>query len=72
MELEDQAWKAFTRYLKNDFKTLIYKKNRGDWRKAEIVVSTVQSLMVNNKYMVFSRPLISIWLYPMKPTVDQR
>lgn len=50
IELEDQAWKAFVRYLKNDYKTVIYKHHRDDWRKAEIVVSTVQSLLVNNKY----------------------
>lgn len=50
LELEDQAWRAFVEYLKNDFKTVIYKENRDDWRKAEIVVSTVQSLLFNNKY----------------------
>jgi len=47
LELEDQAWKNFVRYLKNDFRTVIYKENRDDWRKAEIVVSTVQSLQFN-------------------------
>jgi len=56
LELEDQAWKAFVRYLKNDYKTVIYKQNRDDWRKAEIVVSTVQSLLVNNKYMDLFSP----------------
>lgn len=50
LELETQAWKAFVRYLKNDYTTVIYKENRDDWRKAEIVVSTVQSLQFNNKY----------------------
>ena len=50
LELENQAWKAFVRLLKNDFRTVIYKENRDDWRKAEIVVSTVQSLQFNNKY----------------------
>ncbi len=44
LELEDQAWKNFVRYLKNDFTCVIYKEKRDDWRKAEIVVSTVQSL----------------------------
>ena len=29
---------------------MVYKENQNDWRKAEIVVSTVQSLMHNNKY----------------------
>jgi len=50
LELETQAWKAFVRLLKSDFRTVIYKENRDDWRKAEIVVSTVQSLQFNNKY----------------------
>ena len=50
LELETQAWKAFVRLLKNDFRAVIYKENRDDWRKAEIVVSTVQSLQFNNKY----------------------
>ena len=50
LELENQAWKSFRRMLKNDYKTEIYKENRDDWRKAEIVVTTVQSLLFNNKY----------------------
>ena len=50
LELEDQANKAFISYLKNDYKSIIYKENRDDWRKAEIVVTTVQSLLFNNKY----------------------
>ncbi len=57
LELEDQAWKAFVEYLKNDFKTVIYKDNRSDWNHAEIVVTTVQSLLFNNKYQsLFPRP----------------
>lgn len=50
LELEDQAWKAFSKVLANDFKAVIYKENRDDWRHAEIVVTTVQSLLFNNKY----------------------
>ena len=50
LELEDQAWKNFVKWLKNDYKTVIYKDNRDDWKKAEIVVTTVQSLLFNNKY----------------------
>ena len=50
IELETQARKAFVRLLKNDFRTVIYKENRDNWRNAEIVVSTVQSLQFNNKY----------------------
>ena len=56
LELETQAWKAFVRLLKNDFRTVIYKENRDDWRKAEIVVSTVQSLQFNNKYRSLFSP----------------
>ncbi len=36
--------------MKNDFHTVIYKENRDDWQKAEIVITTVQSLLSNNKY----------------------
>ncbi len=55
LELEDQARKAFSRVLSADFQTVIYKENRDDWRRAEIVVTTVQSLLFNNKYQrVFS------------------
>ncbi len=50
LELEDQAKKAFNDLLSADFKTVIYKENRDDWRHAEIVVTTVQSLLFNNKY----------------------
>ena len=54
LELEDQANKAFVFLLKNDYKSTIYKENRDDWRKAEIVVTTVQSLLFNAKYKQFS------------------
>ena len=50
LELEDQAHKAFSFLLKNDFTSIIYKERRDDWRKAEIVVTTVQSLLFNDKY----------------------
>ncbi len=50
LELEDQAKKAFSALLSADYKTVIYKENRDDWRRAEIVVTTVQSLLFNNKY----------------------
>ena len=56
LELEDQAWKAFTAYLKNDYSTVIYKDRRDDWRKAEIVVTTVQSLLFNGKYQRLFSP----------------
>jgi len=50
LELEDQAKKAFTSLLSADFQTVIYKENRDDWSRAEVVVTTVQSLLFNNKY----------------------
>ena len=50
LELEDQAYKNFDKYLINDFKTVIFKENRDDWRKADIVVSTIQTFMRFNKY----------------------
>ena len=56
LELEDQAWKNFVKYLKNDCKSVIYKENLDDWNKAEIVVSTVQSLSFDNKYKKLFSP----------------
>lgn len=56
LELEDQAWKNFVAYLKADYTCKIYKENRDDWRSAEIVVSTVQSFLHNNKYRRIFKP----------------
>ena len=56
LELEDQAQKAFNTILKNDYKSVIYKENRDEWRGAEIVVTTVQSLLFNNKYQRLFSP----------------
>ena len=56
LELEDQAWKAFTNYLKPDYTTFIYKEHKSDWHKAEIVVTTVQSLTFDNKYSYLFSP----------------
>ena len=56
LELEDQAKKAFAALLSADFQTVIYKENRDDWRRAEIVVTTVQSLLFNNKYQRLFSP----------------
>lgn len=50
LELEVQADKAFKELLRNDFTSIIYKEQREDWRKADIVVTTVQSLLFNDKY----------------------
>ena len=56
LELEDQAKKAFSALLSADFQTVIYKESRDDWRRAEIVVTTVQSLLFNNKYQRLFSP----------------
>ena len=56
LELEDQGKKAFAALLSADFQTLIYKESRDDWRRAEIVVTTVQSLLFNNKFQRLFSP----------------
>ena len=56
LELEEQARKAFKALLANDYQTVIYKENRDDWQRAEIVVTTVQSLLFNNKYQRLFSP----------------
>jgi len=56
LELEDQAKKAFAAVLSADYQTVIYKEKRDDWRRAEIVVTTVQSLLFNNKYQKLFSP----------------
>ena len=56
LELEDQAKKSFAAVLSADYQTVIYKENRDDWQRAEIVVTTVQSLLFNNKYQKLFSP----------------
>lgn len=56
LELEEQARKAFVAYLSADFQTVVYKEKRDEWRRAEIVVTTVQSLLVGNKYLKLFSP----------------
>jgi type I restriction enzyme R subunit len=56
LELEDQAWKSFVALLSADCKAVIYKESRNEWQKAEIVVTTVQSLLFNNKYQKLFSP----------------
>ena len=51
IELENQAEFNFKRYLSKDgIKTAIYKEERDSWCSAQVVVSTVQSFTLNNKY----------------------
>ena len=56
LELEEQARKALVGLLAADFQTVVYKEKRDNWRQAEIVVSTVQSLLFNNKYQRLFSP----------------
>ena len=56
LELEDQAQKNFVQYLSNDFQSVIYKQNRDDWKKADIIVTTIQSLSAQDKYKKLFSP----------------
>ena len=56
LELEDQAEKTLNELLAGDFSTVIYKQQREDWRRNDIVVTTVQSLLFNNKYQGLFSP----------------
>ncbi|MDD9820728.1 MAG: DEAD/DEAH box helicase family protein [Nitrospira sp.] len=56
LELEEQARKAFSVLLSADFQTAIYKEKRDEWKSAEIIVTTVQSLLFNNKYQRLFSP----------------
>ena len=56
IELETQAQKEFDDVLKNDFNSVIWKENKSDWERAEIVISTVQSFVNRNKYRKVFRP----------------
>ena len=56
IELEAQAQKQFEEVLKNDYRSVVWKENRSDWRSAEIVVSTVQSFIRHNKYKKVFKP----------------
>jgi type I restriction enzyme R subunit len=57
LELENQAWKNFTAYLAADgIATVIYKQNRDDWRRAQVVVTTIQSLATKNRFQTDFAP----------------
>ena len=54
IELEDQAKKSFTETLSRQ--VVIYKENRDDWHKADVVISTVQSLVNQQAYRSLFSP----------------
>lgn len=55
LELENQAKKNFDSYL-SAYNSVIYKQNKNDWKKASIVITTIQSLLVDNKYKKLFSP----------------
>ena len=51
LELENQALRDLRRYLSKDgYRVVIYKENKDDWNAADIVVSTIQSFVFEDKY----------------------
>lgn len=56
LELETQANRNLSKYLKPDYSSVIFKENRDDWKKAEIVVTTIQSISHENKYLKLFAP----------------
>ena len=57
LELEKQAEKNFRLYLANDgIETVIYKQKRRDWSKAQVVVTTIQSLAAKNRFLTEFAP----------------
>jgi type I restriction enzyme R subunit len=52
LELETQAWRNFKAYLANDgIETVIYKQRREEWKQAQVVVTTIQSLAARNRFL---------------------
>lgn len=52
LELENQARKNFRHYLANDgIDTVIYKQRRNEWKQAQVVITTIQSLATKNRFL---------------------
>lgn len=58
LELETQALRAFNKSFNNGdiYTTQIFKDDRDSWFKADILISTVQSLCKNERYIEFFSP----------------
>lgn len=56
LELENQAYKNFRDYLKPDITTVIYKEHKDDWQRAEVVVTTIQSIMHDDNFQDIFNP----------------
>jgi type I restriction enzyme R subunit len=56
IELENQGVNAFRRYLNNDYITYKFKDHPDDWRTADIVVCTAQTLLAGDRYLRIFKP----------------
>ncbi len=56
IELENQAQTALKGTIGSDYTVLIYKHNKDCWGKADVLISTVQSLLSNNRYRELFSP----------------
>lgn len=56
LELENQAYKNFRKYLSPDITAYIFKDHPDDWQRAEVVVATIQSIMHNNRFQEVFNP----------------
>ncbi|MGI8437749.1 MAG: DEAD/DEAH box helicase family protein [Chthoniobacterales bacterium] len=57
LELETQAKRNFVHYLANDgIDTRIYKERRNDWKDAQVVITTIQSLAARNRFLTEFAP----------------
>jgi type I restriction enzyme R subunit len=56
LELENQTEKNFRTYLSPDITTYIFKDHKDDWSRAEVVVTTIQSIMNDQKFEQIFNP----------------
>jgi type I restriction enzyme R subunit len=57
LELEKQAERNFRDYLANDgIQIVVYKLRRQDWKQAQVVVTTIQSLAARNRFLTEFAP----------------
>lgn len=56
LELENQAERALNEYLGKERSIGVYKRRRDTWPIADVVITTVQSLLVNNRFREWFSP----------------
>ena len=54
IELERQAKKNFELYFGESWESVIYKEHPNDWNRAPILITTIQSLTIDERYRQFS------------------